>query len=300
MGVLRKGLSRRSQWQRLASIPLAPSQASALDMTRDRVSLSLVSVIDFQEVCLTRGGRQILGPITWQVDEGQRWVILGPNGAGKTSLIAIAATLIHPTKGQARVLDELLGRVDVFELRHRIGLSSAALTDRIPPDESALDVVMTASWAVTGRWQEVYDLWDESRAMGMLSLFGVSQNRDQSFGSMSEGERKRVQIARALMPDPELLILDEPAAGLDLGAREDLLKRLSALALDQSAPTSLLVTHHVEEIPTGTSHALLLRDGVLVAAGPIDQVLTSENISQTFGLSVTLIFESGRWFVRAN
>jgi iron complex transport system ATP-binding protein len=271
----------------------------ALIMAADQVGFTPVSVIDFNEVCLTRGGREILGPITWRVDEGQRWVILGPNGAGKTSLIAIAATLIHPTKGQARVLDELLGRVDVFELRHRIGLSSAALTDRIPPDECALDVVMTASWAVTGRWQEVYDLWDESRALGMLSLFGVSQNKDQKFGSMSEGERKRIQIARALMPDPELLILDEPAAGLDLGAREDLLTRLSGLALDPSAPTSLLVTHHVEEIPSGTTHALLLRDGGVVAAGPIDEVLTSANISQAFGLTIDLSHENGRWFARA-
>jgi iron complex transport system ATP-binding protein len=268
-------------------------------MAADQVGFTPVSVIDFNEVCLTRGGRQILGPITWRVDEGQRWVILGPNGAGKTSLIAIAATLIHPTKGQARVLDELLGRVDVFELRHRIGLSSAALTDRIPPDECALDVVMTASWAVTGRWQEVYDLWDESRALGMLSLFGVSQNKDQKFGSMSEGERKRIQIARALMPDPELLILDEPAAGLDLGAREDLLTRLSGLALDPAAPTSLLVTHHVEEIPSGTTHALLLRDGGVVAAGPINEVLTSANISQAFGLTIDLSHENGRWFARA-
>jgi iron complex transport system ATP-binding protein len=271
----------------------------ALIMAVDQVGFTPVSVIDFNEVCLTRGGRQILGPITWRVDEGQRWVILGPNGAGKTSLIAIAATLIHPTKGQARVLDELLGRVDVFELRHRIGLSSAALTDRIPPDECALDVVMTASWAVTGRWQEVYDLWDESRALGMLSLFGVSQNKDQKFGSMSEGERKRIQIARALMPDPELLILDEPAAGLDLGAREDLLTRLSGLALDPAAPTSLLVTHHVEEIPSGTTHALLLRDGGVVAAGPISEVLTSANISQAFGLTIDLSHENGRWFARA-
>jgi iron complex transport system ATP-binding protein len=271
----------------------------ALIMAADQVGFTPVSVIDFNEVCLTRGGRQILGPITWRVDEGQRWVILGPNGAGKTSLIAIAATLIHPTKGQARVLDELLGRVDVFELRHRIGLSSAALTDRIPPDECALDVVMTASWAVTGRWQEVYDLWDESRALGMLSLFGVSQNKDQKFGSMSEGERKRIQIARALMPDPELLILDEPAAGLDLGAREDLLTRLSGLALDPAAPTSLLVTHHVEEIPSGTTHALLLRDGGVVAAGPINEVLTSANISQAFDLTIDLSHENGRWFARA-
>ena len=147
-------------------------------------------------------------PIYWRVEAGERWVILGPNGAGKTTLIQIASTLIHPTSGTAEILDERLGKVDIFELRPRIGLASAALSDRIPPEERAVDVVMTAAYAVTGRWRELYDLWDESRALALLEQFGVGDRKDQLFYTMSEGERKRVQIARALMPDPELLILE--------------------------------------------------------------------------------------------
>ena len=206
---------------------------------------------------------------------------------------------MHPTSGSAEILDETLGRVDIFELRPRIGLASAALSDRIPPEERAVDVVMTAAYAVTGRWREIYDLWDESRALALLEQFGVGDRKDQLFYTMSEGERKRVQIARALMPDPELLILDEPAAGLDLGAREDLVRRLSSLALDPDSPTSILVTHHVEEIPYGTSHVLLIRDGSIVAAGPILETLTAESLSTTFGIPISLAYDGQRWFARA-
>lgn len=258
-----------------------------------------MSVLNFSEVTLRRGQREILHPLNWQVNAGERWVILGPNGAGKTTLIQIAATLIHPTSGRAEILDEQLGRVDIFELRPRIGLASAALSDRIPPDERAVDVVMTAAYAVTGRWRELYDLWDESRALALLEQFGVGDRRDQLFYTMSEGERKRVQIARALMPDPELLILDEPAAGLDLGAREDLVRRLSALALDPLSPTSVLVTHHVEEIPFGTTHVLLIREGRIIAAGPIMATLTPDSLSATFGIPISLAYDGQRWFARA-
>lgn len=263
------------------------------------VNSPVVSVVKFSQVTLRRGQREILHPLDWQVEAGQRWVILGPNGAGKTTLIQIAATLIHPTTGAAEILDETLGRVDIFELRPRIGLASAALSDRIPPEERAVDVVMTAAYAVTGRWREIYDLWDESRALALLEQFGVGDRKDQLFYTMSEGERKRVQIARALMPDPELLILDEPAAGLDLGAREDLVRRLSALALDPTSPTSILVTHHVEEIPYGTTHVLLIRDGAIVAAGPILSTLTPDSLSTTFGIPISLAYDGQRWFARA-
>ena len=258
-----------------------------------------MSVLNFSNVTLRRGAKEILHPINWRVEAGERWVILGPNGAGKTTLIQIAATLMHPTSGSAEILDETLGRVDIFELRPRIGLASAALSDRIPPEERAVDVVMTAAYAVTGRWREIYDLWDESRALALLEQFGVGDRKDQLFYTMSEGERKRVQIARALMPDPELLILDEPAAGLDLGAREDLVRRLSSLALDPDSPTSILVTHHVEEIPYGTSHVLLIRDGSIIAAGPILETLTAETLSTTFGIPISLAYDGQRWFARA-
>lgn len=258
-----------------------------------------MSVLDFTNVTLRRGSKEILHSLNWRVEAGERWVILGPNGAGKTTLIQIAATLIHPTTGSVEILDERLGRVDIFELRPRIGLASAALSDRIPPEERAVDVVMTAAYAVTGRWRELYDLWDESRALALLEQFGVGDRKDQLFYTMSEGERKRVQIARALMPDPELLILDEPAAGLDLGAREDLVRRLSALALDPSSPTSVLVTHHVEEIPYGTTHVLLMREGNIVAAGPIAATLTAEALTATFGIPISLTYDGQRWFARA-
>ena len=258
-----------------------------------------MSVLNFAQVTLRRGLKEILHPLDWRVEAGERWVILGPNGAGKTSLIQIAATLLHPTSGSAEILDERLGKVDIFELRPRIGLASAALSDRIPPEERAIDVVMTAAYAVTGRWREIYDLWDESRALALLDQFGVGDRRDQVFYTMSEGERKRVQIARALMPDPELLILDEPAAGLDLGAREDLVRRLSALAVDPASPTSVLVTHHVEEIPYGTTHVLLIREGNIVASGPIMHTLTAESLTATFGIPISLAFDGQRWFARA-
>jgi iron complex transport system ATP-binding protein len=191
-----------------------------------------------------------------------------------------------------------MGRTDVFELRPRIGLASAALAGRIPPGESVLDVVVTASYAVTGRWKEKYDQPDDVRAMHLLTALGVGHLADRTFGTLSEGERKRTQVARALMPDPELLLLDEPAAGLDLGGREDLVGRLGLIAVDELAPTTVLVTHHVEEIPVGFTHALLLRGGAVVAAGPIGEVLADDPVSRAFGLPLRIGHEAGRWFAR--
>lgn len=241
-------------------------------------------LIEFAGVNVVRGGKRILDDIDWRVAEGDRWVVLGPNGAGKTTLLAIAATLTHPTGGVASVLDELLGLTDVFELRPRIGVASASLAQQIDDDERALDVVRTGVYAMLGRWREEYDDVDNARAMQLLASWGADALAHRSFGTLSEGERKRVQIARAQMPDPELLLLDEPAAGLDLGAREDLLSRLSALASNPHAATIVLVTHHVEEIPPGMTHAMLLRDGRIIACGRIDDVLTDANLSATFGL----------------
>jgi iron complex transport system ATP-binding protein len=256
-------------------------------------------VLEFAGVSVVRGDNTLLDDITWEVEEGQRWVILGPNGAGKTTLLQLAAGRIHPTTGVAGVLGEVLGAVDVFELRPRIGLSSAVIADRLPADELVRDVVVTASYGVVGRWRETYDRPDHARAADLLDALGVAHLSERTFGTLSEGERKRVQIARALMTDPELMLLDEPAAGLDLGGREDLVARLGALAADVAAPALVLVTHHVEEIPPSFTDVLLMREGRIVAAGPVEITLTAANLSETFGLPLVVDRHGGRWSARA-
>jgi len=256
-------------------------------------------VLAFAGVSVVRGGNRLLDDITWEVEEGERWVVLGPNGAGKTTLLQLAAARIHPTTGVAGVLGEVLGAVDVFELRPRIGLASAAIAERIPGDEIVGNVVVTASYAIVGRWREEYDTQDYVRAMSLLEALGAVHLADRHFGTLSEGERKRVQIARALMTDPEVMLLDEPAAGLDLGGREDLVARLGALAADTEAPALVLVTHHVEEIPPSFTDVLLLREGRIVAAGPLEVTLTAENLSATFGLPLIVERHGGRWSARA-
>ncbi|MGH3825014.1 MAG: ABC transporter ATP-binding protein, partial [Pseudonocardiaceae bacterium] len=239
-------------------------------------------------VGVRRGASTLLERVDWRVELDEKWVILGPNGAGKTTLLRLAATELHPSYGTVHVLGERLGRTDVFELRPRIGFSSAALAGRIPGDELVSDLVVSAGYAVLGRWRENYEILDQARAIGLLAAFGVEVMAARRFGTLSEGERKRVLIARTLMTDPELLLLDEPAAGLDLGAREDLLARLATLAADPDSPATVLVTHHVEEIPPGFTHAMLMRDGTPVAQGLLEAVLTKDNLSKTFGVDLVL------------
>jgi iron complex transport system ATP-binding protein len=257
------------------------------------------AILELSDISVRRGDRVILGPLNWKVLEGERWVILGPNGAGKTTLLQICSSLIHPTTGEINILGEKLGKVDVFELRTRIGLTSSALVEQLPPDELVMDVVLTAAYAMLGSWQEKYDLWDESRAMALLTALGVRELGERLFGSLSEGEKKRVQIARALMADPELLLLDEPASSLDLGGREDLLRRIESLSKDPLAPATVIVTHHIEEIPVGTTHALLLREGAVVAQGDVASVITDQNLTLAYGLAITVQTEGGRFFARA-
>ncbi|MCA2206563.1 MULTISPECIES: ABC transporter ATP-binding protein [Nocardia] len=255
-------------------------------------------LIDFSDVTIRRSGRTLVGPVTWQVELDERWVVLGPNGAGKTSLLRMAAAEVHPTSGTANLLGETLGRVDVTELRPRIGLSSAAVASRIPVDEKVSDLVVSAGYAVLGRWRERYDDIDTERAVDMLETLGAEHLSDRTYGTLSEGERKRVLIARALMTDPELLLLDEPAAGLDLGGREELVERLGDLAADPDAPAMVLVTHHVEEIPPGFTHALLLKEGEVVGQGLLEDVLTADNLSKAFSQAIALDRVDGRWFAR--
>ncbi|MBU8809643.1 ABC transporter ATP-binding protein [Mycolicibacterium goodii] len=255
-------------------------------------------LIDFARVTLRRGGNTLVGPITWAVELDERWVVIGPNGAGKTSLLRIAAATEHPSSGTAYVLGERLGRTDMAELRSRVGLSSSALSQRIPDDEVVRDLVVSAGYAVLGRWREQYDDVDYEQAVDMLESVGAEHLAERRYGTLSEGERKRVLIARSLMTDPELLLLDEPAAGLDLGGREDLVARLTDLAADPDAPAMVLVTHHVEEIPVGFSHGLILSEGKVVASGLLTDVLTAENLSKAFGQAIALEMIDGRYFAR--
>ena len=256
-------------------------------------------VISVDSAVVRRGRSVLLRDVTWQVELDERWVVLGPNGAGKTTLLNLVSGRMHPTSGTVDLLGERMGRVDVFELRPRIGLTTAALAAQIPVEETVANVVVTAAWGVVGRWREEYDAMDESRALALLDQLGVAHLAERTFGTLSEGERKRVQIARALMTDPELLLLDEPAAGLDLGARESLVARLSDLAYDADAPALVLVTHHVEEIPPGFTHALLLNEGGVVASGLIDEALTSENLTKAFGVKLELARNADRFTARA-
>ncbi|GAA0374724.1 iron ABC transporter ATP-binding protein [Acrocarpospora corrugata] len=256
-------------------------------------------VLQLQDVAVRRDGASLLRGIDWTVREDERWVVIGPNGAGKTTLLQVAAALLFPTEGSVEILGERLGQTDVFELRPRIGLASSALAERVPPEEKVIDLVLTASYAILGRWTEEYDSNDVTRAVELIDQLGCAHLIRRRFGTLSEGERKRVQIARALMPDPELLLLDEPAAGLDVAAREDLVRRLSALALDPKSPTMVLVTHHVEEVPAGFTHMMLLRHGSVVEQGPVEQVMTSDNLSKTFGVPLGLDRgDNGRWYAR--
>jgi iron complex transport system ATP-binding protein len=259
----------------------------------------MVAVVDLADVSIVRGGSTLLADITVRIDEADRWVVIGPNGAGKTTLLQVLGAQIHPTSGVAGLLGEVLGTVDVFELRPRIGITSAALAERIPRSERVHDVVVSASYAVLGRWREDYDDLDHERADELIAQLGIQALVDRTFGTLSEGERKRVQIARALMTDPELLLLDEPAAGLDLAGREALVRTLGELAQDPYAPATVLVTHHVEEIPVGVTHALLLKRGTVVAAGPLEDTLTAVNLSTTFDLPLALSHTDGRWAARA-
>jgi iron complex transport system ATP-binding protein len=259
----------------------------------------MTAVVELAEVSVVRGGSRLVDGIDWTVDEADRWVVIGPNGAGKTTLLQVLAAQIHPTTGVAGLLGDVLGTVDVFELRPRIGLTSAALADRLPRSERVSDVVVSASYAVLGRWREQYDELDHQRAKSLLTELGIGHLSERTFGTLSEGERKRVQIARALMTDPELMLLDEPAAGLDLTGREQLVRSLSSIATAEDAPAMVLVTHHVEEIPPGFTHALLLKQGRAVAAGPIEQALTSQTLSDTFDLALSLEQRDGRWTARA-
>jgi iron complex transport system ATP-binding protein len=256
-------------------------------------------VVDLRGVEVRIDGRRIVGPLDWTIRPGERWVLLGPNGCGKTTLLRVLSLMLHPSAGTVSVLGLTLGRTDLRPHRHRIGVVSAAVANSLRPALVTRDVVMTALHGALEPWWHEYTADDDRRARAALDRLGLGGFADHEFGTLSSGERQRALIARALVTDPELLVLDEPASGLDLVGRETLLADLHTLASDPTTPPTVLVTHHVEEIPEGTTHVMLMRAGRAVAAGPIGTTLTADALSETFGVPVTLERSGGRWWARA-
>ena len=255
----------------------------------------MATVATLNSVSVVRDKKRILSNISWTIDSAERWVIVGPNGAGKTTLLSLLASLSHPSAGSVTVLGEKIGKTDVFELRPRVGFASSDMARRIPANESVMDAVLTAAWGVTGRWQENYEDIDVRRATRVLQEWRLDHLADQLMGTLSDGERKRVQIARAVMTDPELLLLDEPAGSMDLGSREDVVEMLDHFASEPSAPAMVMVTHHVEEIPAGFTHLLVIAGGELVAMGPIRETMTGDILSEAFGRPLSVTHNAGRY-----
>lgn len=255
-------------------------------------------LLALSQVVVRRGGRVILGPLDWSVAPGERWVVLGANGSGKTTLVSVASMSLWPTAGTVEVLGERYGRVDARTLRSRIGLASTAVEAVMRPDLAPAQLIVTARHGALEPWWHEYTASDHARAAELGAALGLADRLQQPFETLSAGERRRVSIARALMPDPDLLVLDEPMANLDLGAREGLIRDLARLAGSVRPAGLVLVTHHLEDIPAGFEHALVLRAGQVVQAGPIEAVLADAVLSEAFGLALRVGREDGRWTAR--
>jgi iron complex transport system ATP-binding protein len=289
------GGKRKADWLRAPF----PDADPAPDSVPGAVVNDPSSAIRFDAVDLDRLTTPVLRGVTWTVGGGERWVVLGPNGSGKTTMFELASGYLHPTRGSVDILGHRLGRVDVRKLREHIGLVSTAVAKKLVPNVTAADVVVSARHGALEPWWHTYTDVERRRARSLLETAGFGHIADRSFGVLSDGERQQALLARALMSEPALLLLDEPAAGLDLAGRERLMTTLTRLALDPGHPPTVMITHHVEEIPADFGHILLLREGRVVAAGPIHETLTSENLSCTFGLKLRVEAVAGRWFCRA-
>ncbi len=254
------------------------------------------AALSLHNVTLVREGRAILNNVSWMVGADERWVVLGRNGCGKSTLMKIASLYLHPSSGDVEVLGEKLGRTDVRSLRKRIGVASSGMADQLRSDLIATDVVMTAKNAALEPWWHTYDEADRQRALDCLERMEIGRLANRSFATLSSGEKQRVLLARTLMPQPGLLLLDEPTAGLDLAGREDLVRTLGILAAGVDTPATVLVTHHVEEIPEGFTNILMLREGQVLTAGPLDIVLTESNLSECFEMPLGLERRHGRWW----
>jgi len=254
------------------------------------------AALSLRDVTLVREGRAILNSISWKVGASERWVVLGRNGCGKSTLMKIASLYLHPSSGDIEVLGEKLGRTDVRSLRKRIGVASSGMADQLRSDLIATDVVMTDKNAALEPWWHTYDDDDRQRARDCLDRMEIGRLADRSFATLSSGEKQRVLLARTLMPQPGLLLLDEPTAGLDLAGRDDLVRTLGVLAAGTDTPATVLVTHHVEEIPEGFTHVLMLREGEVLTSGPLEEVLNEANLSECFEMPLGLERRHGRWW----
>jgi iron complex transport system ATP-binding protein len=255
--------------------------------------------VSLQGVVVVRDGLAVIDGIDWEVRAGERWVVLGPNGSGKTTLLHLAGMRLLPTRGIVEVLGQRFGRSDAREVRRRVAFVSQSLLRDLRPSMSSHEAVLTGRHAALETWWYQFDAADHSRADALLDACGLGDAGGRQFGVLSEGERQKVLVARALMGAPELLLFDEPTAGLDLGARERLLMTLSTIVADRDTAPVVLVTHHTEEIPLGFTHAALMRRGGMVAQGPIVDVLDSETVSDCFEVPVVVTWEGGRVSSRA-
>jgi iron complex transport system ATP-binding protein len=246
-----------------------------------------------------RDGRPLIRDISWGVHRHERWVVLGPNGAGKTTMLQVASTYLGPTSGTVRLLGRTRGTVDVRALRERVGYVGAGPARMIRDHLPAIEIVVTGKHAsfVDSRWHD-YEGQDWELARELLERFGADHLADRRYGTLSTGEKQRVFIARSLMTQPEVLLLDEAMTGLDLGARERLVASLAGLAADPGSPAAVLVTHHVEEIPPGFGHIALMSGGRLIGGGPIDSVLTGESLTECYGETLEVDRVGGRYTAR--
>lgn len=258
-----------------------------------------MSLLELRGVTLSRSGTSILDNISWQTNEGEHWVVMGPNGAGKTTLMRALTGREHCDTGEVLVLGTSLKEHAPEDLGSLLGFSSSSLASHVRPGQTVRDVVRTAAWGQSVSFGEEYEEIDNERAQQVLAAFGVAHLSDRRFSTLSEGERQRVLLSRALMADPEVLVLDEPTAGLDLGARELLMQALTALMSIDYAPQIIVITHHLEEIPAGITHALLMKGGQVAAAGPVEEVLTGVKVSQLFDMPLSVTQNNGRWNAQA-
>ncbi len=259
----------------------------------------MTQVAELRNASVEVPGKSILKDIDLSIESGQHWVLVGPNGAGKTTIAKLISGREVPSSGEVVVLGEDTRQTESTYLASRVGLASSSVRERLAESSDVLSLVLPAAWGQTARFTEDYEDVDQERARDLLAALGIGDLADRRFGTLSEGEKQRVSIARALMADPEVVILDEPTAGLDLGARETLVSALGEIMSDRNAPVVLMITHELEEIAPGFTHGALIRAGKVVVSGELDQVLTSENLTKTFDLPLTVDKRDGRWWATA-